>query len=50
MTVKIYVTAIDQLDAVLDQFLAFGQTTTSLVQSTPVPARLLPLPDERTWP
>ena len=41
--VKIYVTAIDQLDAVLDQFLAFGQTTTSLVQSTPVPARLLPL-------
>ena len=48
--VKIYVTAIDQLDAVLDQFLAFGQTTTSLVQSTPVPARLLPLPDERTWP
>jgi len=50
MTVKIYVTAIDQLDAVLDQFLAFGQTTTSLVQSTPVPARLLPLPDARTLP
>jgi Lrp/AsnC family transcriptional regulator, leucine-responsive regulatory protein len=45
--VKIHVTAIDQLDHVLDQFLAFGQTTTSLVQSTPVPARLLPLPDER---
>ena len=48
--VKIYVTAIDQLDAVLDQFLAFGQTTTSLVQSTPVPPRPLPLPDERTVP
>jgi Lrp/AsnC family leucine-responsive transcriptional regulator len=46
--VKIHVAAIDQLDAVLDQFLAFGQTTTSLVQSTPVPPRLLPLPDERT--
>jgi Lrp/AsnC family leucine-responsive transcriptional regulator len=45
--VKIHVAAIDQLDAVLDQFLAFGQTTTSLIQSTPVPARLLPLPDER---
>jgi Lrp/AsnC family leucine-responsive transcriptional regulator len=45
--VKIHVAAIDQLDAVLDQFLAFGQTTTSLVQSTPVPLRLLPLPDER---
>jgi len=25
----------------------YGQTTTSLVQSTPVPQRLLPLPDER---
>ncbi len=45
--VKIHVAAIDQLDAVLDQLLAFGQTTTSLVQSTPVPLRLLPLPDER---
>jgi len=45
--IKIHVAAIDQLDHVLDQFLAFGQTTTSLVQSTPVPARLLPLPDER---
>ena len=44
---KIHVEAIDQLDRVLDQFLAFGQTTTSLVQSTPVPQRLLPLPDER---
>jgi Lrp/AsnC family transcriptional regulator, leucine-responsive regulatory protein len=44
---KIHVAAIDQLDAVLDQFLAFGQTTTSLIQSTPVPTRLLPLPDER---
>jgi hypothetical protein len=32
---------------VLDQLLAFGQSTTSLVQSTPVVPRLLPLPDER---
>jgi Lrp/AsnC family leucine-responsive transcriptional regulator len=45
--VKVHVAAIDQLDPVLDQFLAFGQTTTSLIQSTPVPLRLLPLPDER---
>ena len=36
--------AIDELDGVLDQFLAHGQTTTSLVQSTPVPLRDLPLP------
>jgi Lrp/AsnC family leucine-responsive transcriptional regulator len=44
--VKIHIAALDQLDAVLDQFLAFGQTTTSIIQSTPVPPRLLPLPDE----
>ncbi len=44
---KIHVAAIDQLDHVLDQFLQHGQTTTSLVQSTPVAPRLLPLPDER---
>ena len=44
---KVHIEAIDQLDRVLDQFLAYGQTTTSLVQSTPVPPRLLPLPDER---
>jgi hypothetical protein len=31
---------------VLDSFLAFGQTTTSLVQSTPVPPRALPLAGE----
>jgi Lrp/AsnC family leucine-responsive transcriptional regulator len=35
---------LDQLDETLDQFLAHGQTTTSIVQSTPVPARGLPLP------
>ena len=37
--VKIHIAAIDELDHVLDQFLAYGQTTTSLVQSTPVPPR-----------
>src|SRR5262249_23012261 len=46
--VKVHIAAIEELDHVLDQFLAYGQTTTSLVQSTPVPPRLLPLPDERT--
>lgn len=44
---KIHIAAIADLDHVLDQFLAYGQTTTSLVQSTPVAPRLLPLPDER---
>lgn len=43
--VKLYLPALEQLDEVIDQFLAHGQTTTSLVQSTPVPPRDLPLPD-----
>lgn len=42
---KVHLPAIDQLDRLLDQFLAFGQTTTSIVQSTPVPPRSLPLPE-----
>jgi Lrp/AsnC family leucine-responsive transcriptional regulator len=41
---KVYLPGLDQLDEVLDQFLAYGQTTTSIVQSTPVPPRALPLP------
>ena len=42
---KVHLPGLDQLDEVLDQFLAYGQTTTSIVQSTPVPPRRLPLPD-----
>lgn len=41
---KVHLPGLDQLDEVLDQFLAFGQTTTSIVQSTPVSPRALPLP------
>jgi len=41
---KIYLEELDALDRVLDRFLAHGQTTTSLVQSSPVPPRGLPLP------
>jgi len=44
--IKLRIGAIGQLDSVLDRFLAYGQTTTSIVQSTPVPPRELPLPDE----
>jgi Lrp/AsnC family leucine-responsive transcriptional regulator len=47
---KVHIEALDELDHVLDQFLAYGQTTTSLIQSTPVAPRALPLPDERTLP
>ena len=41
---KVHLPALDRLDEVLDQLLAFSQTTTSIVQSTPVPSRSLPLP------
>jgi Lrp/AsnC family leucine-responsive transcriptional regulator len=42
--VKVHVRAVDQLEEVLDRFLAYGQTTSSIVQSSPVPPRPLPLP------
>jgi Lrp/AsnC family leucine-responsive transcriptional regulator len=41
---KVHVAEIDKLEEVLDRFLMFGQTTSSIVQSSPVPARSLPLP------
>jgi len=42
---KAHFPAIDQLDRLLDQFLVYGTTTTSIVQSTPVPLRPPPLPN-----
>jgi Lrp/AsnC family leucine-responsive transcriptional regulator len=42
--IKVHLPNIGQLDRVLDAFLAHGNTTTSLVQSSPVPLRALPLP------
>ena len=42
--VKVYLPAMDQLDQILDRFLLLGTTTTSIVQSTPVPLRPPPLP------
>ena len=41
---KVRLDSLDNLDGILDQFLAYGQTTTSIVQSTPVAPRHLPLP------
>jgi Lrp/AsnC family transcriptional regulator, leucine-responsive regulatory protein len=42
--IKIHIASIaDDLDRVLDRFLVYGQTTTSIVQSTPVPLRSLPI-------
>lgn len=41
---KAHLPAIDQLDRLLDRFLVYGTTTTSIIQSSPVPPRSLPLP------
>lgn len=41
---KIHAPSIGELEEILDRFLLYGQTTTSIVVSTPVPARPLPLP------
>ena len=42
---KVHIPAIDQLDRLLDCFLLYGSTTTSLIQSSPVPLRPPPLPE-----
>jgi Lrp/AsnC family leucine-responsive transcriptional regulator len=42
---KVYIPAMDQLDRILDSFLLYGSTTTSIVQSSPIPLRIPPLPD-----
>ena len=35
---------VEQVEDILDQFLLYGQTVTSIVVSTPVPLRPLPVP------
>lgn len=41
---KVHLPAMDQLDRILDCFLLYGMTTTSIIQSSPVPLRPPPLP------
>jgi Lrp/AsnC family transcriptional regulator, leucine-responsive regulatory protein len=41
--IKVHAPAIEDLEAVLDKFLLFGQTITSIVVSSPVPPRALPV-------
>jgi len=41
--VKVHAPTIEQLEETLDRFLLYGQTVTSIVVSTPVPPRPLPL-------
>lgn len=41
--VKLHLRSMDDLEAILDRFVSFGQTTTSIVHSAPVSPRPLPL-------
>jgi Lrp/AsnC family transcriptional regulator, leucine-responsive regulatory protein len=43
---KAHIPAIDQLDRLLDSFLLYGATTTSIIQSSPVALRPPPLPED----
>jgi len=45
VVLKVHIPAIDQLDRLLDAFLAYGSTTTTIIQSSPVPLRSVPLPE-----
>jgi Lrp/AsnC family leucine-responsive transcriptional regulator len=40
---RLHLRDVEHLEQVIDRFLLFGQTTTSIVQSAPVPSRGLPL-------
>jgi len=40
---KLYVRDVQHLEAVIDRFTPYGQTTTSIIQSSPVTLRGLPL-------
>ena len=44
---KVHIPAIDQLDRLLDNFLLYGSTTTTIIQSSPVPLRPPPLPEDK---
>jgi Lrp/AsnC family transcriptional regulator, leucine-responsive regulatory protein len=40
---KVYLRSIDELSPILDRFLVYGQTTTSIVNGTPIPRRQAPI-------
>ena len=42
--VKVHAAAVDRLDEILDKFLLYGNTVSSIVVSSPVPPRPLPVP------
>jgi Lrp/AsnC family leucine-responsive transcriptional regulator len=46
---KLHMRSIDELSDLLDRFLTFGQTTTSIVNGTPIPARTPPIQPDRVF-
>ena len=48
--VKLHLRSMENLEPILDRFVAFGQTTTSIVHSAPVSPRPLPLDDGAILP
>jgi len=44
---KLHLHSMDDLEEILDRFVAYGQTTTSIIHSTPVANRPLPLADNQ---
>lgn len=48
--IKLHAPALDQLEGILDRFVAFGNTTTSIVVSNTVPGRQPPLPQPNAPP
>jgi Lrp/AsnC family leucine-responsive transcriptional regulator len=42
--IKVHAGSVPDLEEVLDQFVTYGQTVSSIIVSTPVPPRPLPLP------
>lgn len=44
--IKLHAAAIEDIEETLDRFLTYGQTITSIVVSTPVPPRILPIDTE----
>jgi Lrp/AsnC family transcriptional regulator, leucine-responsive regulatory protein len=44
---QVHAPGVTEFEEVLDRFLLYGQTTSSIVQSSPVPPRPLPMPGNR---
>lgn len=40
---KLHLRSMDELEAILDRFIVFGQTTTSIIHSSPIAGRPLPV-------